>query len=337
MKIGTLDTDRSVVIVAEIGNNHEGSFRVAEELVHKAADCGADAVKFQTFRAELFVGPSDAARLRRLKNFELSQAQFAELAKVARGRGLHFLSTPLDLESAAFLDSIVDAYKVASGDNNFVPLLRQVARTGRPVVLSTGLSDLDQVRASVQILQDAWVERGHAGQLALLHCVSSYPVPPEQANLRSIPALAAAFPGAAVGYSDHTVGIEAAVLAVAVGARILEKHFTLDHHHSDFRDHQLSADPAELRALVERVRTASRMLGSEGKAVQPCEAPGVLAHRRSIAAARALPKGHRLRAADLVWLRPGGGFPPGAEARVVGRVLNQALDAGTLLREEMMA
>jgi sialic acid synthase SpsE len=160
--------------------------------------------------------------------------------------------------------------------------------------------------------------------------VSAYPTPPEQANLAAIRALAQRF-DCTVGYSDHTLGIEAAVLSVALGARLIEKHFTLDPRHSDFRDHQLSADPAMLRQLVDRVRAAEQMLGSGVKIPQPCEAALETAVRRSIVAGTDLPAGHRLGLTDLTWVRPGGGLPPGQEALLVGRRLRRAVHRGDRL------
>jgi sialic acid synthase SpsE len=328
MKIGTHDTDQKVLIVAEIGNNHEGNFEVAEQLVRKAAECGADAVKFQTFRTEHYVSRSDAARFARLKSFELSRPQFEHLARLARSLGLLFLSTPFDLESAEFLEKIVDGLKVASGDNNFYPLLERVAQTKKPMIVSTGLSDEAQVGRTLDCVRR---HRPAMENFALLHCVAAYPVPEDQASLRSIPHLASRF-GVSVGYSDHTLGIEAAVLAVGLGARILEKHFTLDKNYSAFRDHQISADPAELQELTARVKKASLLLGTAGKTVQPAEAGGLPAIRRSIVAGRDLPAGHRLEMSDLTWIRPSGGLPPGDEAQLVGRRLRRPVGFGEFVR-----
>ena len=330
MIIGNVDTSARVLVVAEIGNNHEGSFDVARDLVKQAAAAGVGAVKFQTFRTDHYVSASDAARYKRLKSFELSEAQFGELARVARSLGLLFISTPLDLGSAAFLDGIVDAFKIASGDNNFFPLLAQVAKTGKPVIVSTGLADLDLVARAVSFVRSQWTEVGVAGRLAVLHCVSSYPVPPEEANVSAVKVLAERF-DCCVGYSDHTKGIDAAVLSVAAGARIIEKHFTLDKHYSDFRDHQLSADPPEMRQLVEKVRLASTLLGAGVKAVQPCESAGLQATRRSIVAGRDLPVGHRIALEDLMWIRPGGGLEPGREGELMGRRLKRPVPFGEQL------
>jgi N,N'-diacetyllegionaminate synthase len=328
MKIGTLDLTERVAIVAEIGNNHEGNFEVACELVREAAKCGVDAVKFQTFKTEQFISPTDQARFARLKSFELTLEQFAELAKLARSLDLLFLSTPLDLDSAAGLEPLVDAYKIASCDDTFYPLLERVASSGKPVIISTGISDWDQVQKTTNHLYQCWqANAAHDPQLAVLHCVSSYPVPPEEANLNSIKFLSQNL-NCPVGYSDHTIGIEAAVLSVAMGARIVEKHFTLDKHYSDFRDHQLSADPTDLKQLVDRIRQAEILLGILNKSVQPCAAISATAIRRSIAAKHALNSGDQIESTDLIWTRPGSGIVPGLEASLVGKTLRRAVVAG---------
>jgi N,N'-diacetyllegionaminate synthase len=324
MKIGSFDTDRAVLIVAEIGNNHEGNLERAAEMVRQSAQCGVGAVKFQTVRAGQLVRRSEKARFDRLTQFELSERQFAALSEFAHELGLLFVSTPLSLDAADFLEPLLDAYKIASGDNDFFPLIEKVARTRKPAVVSTGVSDVSQIDATVGFLRDQWKSHGITGELGLLHCVSSYPTPPEQANLRSVPFLAERF-GCTVGYSDHTLGTEAAVLAVAAGARIIEKHFTLDKHQSDFRDHQLSADPAEMAELIQRIRAAESLLGSCGKSIQACEAASQTAIRRSIAAARELKAGTVIQMGDLKWIRPGDGLRPGTEGKLLGRRLTRDL------------
>ena len=172
MKIGNFDTDERVLLLAEIGNNHEGDFGVAKELTQAAAALDVSAVKFQTFRTEYYVSKSDEKRFARLKSFELTLEQFRELRELAHSLGLLFISTPLDLESASGLEGIVDAYKIASGDNTFYPLISQVARTGKPTIISTGISDGQQVKHIVDFVQRQWDKAGIAyGQLGLLHCV----------------------------------------------------------------------------------------------------------------------------------------------------------------------
>lgn len=331
MKLGSFDVGRRVLVIAEVGNNHEGNFGAAQELLGRAAEAGADAVKFQTFIPELFVSRADAARLKRLRGFQLSQEQFAQLAAQARTLGVTFFSTPLDLPSARFLDTIQPMFKIASGDNTFFPLIEAVARFAKPLIVSTGFADmalLDRVHA---LVKDTWAQaRVHPG-LAFLHCVGCYPVPPEQANLAAIGALRARFTDCVVGYSDHTIGVRAATYAVAAGARVIEKHFTLDKKYSDFRDHQLSADPADMRVLVEAIREAEQLLGSGDKVPAGCEAQLLEAVRRSAAAARDLPANHLVAPEDLIFVRPGTGLSPGREGLLIGRRTKRALQQGELI------
>lgn len=333
MIVGGIDTATKVMVVAEIGNNHEGDVDVALELVDRAAEVGADAVKFQTFRTERFVAPADEERYARMRRFELSPEQFAALAERARARDLRFVSTALDLESAAVLEPLVDAYKIASGDNTLWPLIGRVLDAGKPVIISTGLLEAAGVDELVGFVQDRWGAERTASRLALLQCVTAYPAAPEESSLGVIRTLADRH-GVTVGFSDHSVGIDVAPLAVAAGARIVEKHFTLDKEFSDFRDHRLSADPAEFRELVARIRRAEALYGGTEKRVQPSEREMVRAVRRSIVAATDLPAGHRIGAADLMWLRPGNGLTPGREAELIGRTLRRGVSLGEQLALE---
>ena len=336
MKIGAFDTAGQVCVVAEIGNNHEGSFEVAKQMVRAAADCGVDAVKFQTFRTALFANPSDSARYERMQKFELSFREFSDLQELSHSLGLLFISTPLDLESARFLNGIVDAYKIASGDNDFYPLLSVVALTSKPIVMSSGASDLEQICRSESHIKHVWNQNGIAGQLAVLHCVSNYPTAPHNANLAAIATLADRL-DCEVGYSDHTLGIEACALAVALGARVIEKHFTLDHHYSDFRDHQISAEPTEMRQLVADIRAASVLLGKPDKRVLSAEEEVAPLIRRSIVAANRLPVGHCITASDLLWLRPANGLPPGDEEKLLGKIVQEPIERAEPILFEKVA
>lgn len=335
MRIGEFDTGEKVLVVAEIGNNHEGKFEVARELVLRAADCGVRAVKFQTFQTAYFVSRSDEARFNRLKSFELTYEEFAKLRELAVSVGLLFISTPLDVESARFLDTQVDAFKVASSDNNFYPLLDYISQRDKPVIISAGLTSLEEISATKSYVQSAWEKRGVEQQMAVLHCVSCYPALPEHVNLAAIPLLARTL-GCAIGYSDHTHGTEACLAAVALGAEIIEKHFTLDKNFSDFRDHQLSADPEEMKRLVEGIDRVQILLGRPEKKIQPCEAEILPLVRRSIVAAREMTAGHQLEWNDLMWTRPGTGLAPGHEAEVLGRRLKRPLSFGeTILLSDL--
>ena len=334
MKIGKIDTDKKVFIVAEIGNNHEGSFEVAKNMINEAAAAGVDAVKFQTFIPEQFVSLKDQSRLNRLRSFQLSHKQFRDLSKVAKNKGLIFFSTPLDIKSAKFLNTIQSIFKISSGDNDFYPLIDTVASFGKPIIVSTGVANIDTIQKVYDKISKIWSSKKKSYQnLALLHCVSSYPVPNEQANLASIIFLKKSFPNVVVGYSDHTMGINAAVLSVVAGARIVEKHFTLDKNFSDFRDHQLSADPEEMCLMVKKIREVEKIFGKEEKKIQPCEKGMNIVARRSIAVACDLTIGTKLSSSDLTWVRPGKGFSPGEEKKIIGKKISRDLKMGEILRK----
>lgn len=326
MKIGSVDIDREVLVIAEIGNNHEGDVGLAEELVHLAAEAGAQAVKFQTIVPASLVAPDQPARLAQLGRYQLDANAHRRLADAAQRAGVMFLSTPFALEAVAALDPLVPAFKIASGDNDFVPLLEAVARTAKPVLLSTGMTDLAGAAYGKAILERVWGESGVDPGLVLLHCVSAYPTAREDANLNAVRTLASL--GVRVGYSDHTLGIDAPPAAVALGARVIEKHFTRSKTQSEFRDHALSVEPSELKEMVARIRAVEALLGDGRKRTMASETATAAAARRSICAARDLPAGHVLSPADLAWLRPAGGLRPGRESEILGRALARPYAAG---------
>jgi N,N'-diacetyllegionaminate synthase len=330
MRIGPVDTDRQVAIIAEIGNNHEGDLDTARELVRAAAGAGAHAVKLQAIEPAELVGPEDTARLAQLRRFQLTPEQFAELAALAHSLGIGFVCTPFSLGAVGWLEPVVDAFKVASGDNDYLALLERIGATGRPTIVSAGMTGVQGLARARRVLHDAG-----GGEFAALHCVSAYPTPPEAARLATIPVLAREL-GATIGYSDHTIGVQACLAAVALGARILEKHFTLRHDFSDFRDHQLSSEPAELQELVERVAEVELLRGEPRDAeVLPEEVAVAAAARRSAVAARDLPEGHVLAAEDVRFLRPAG--PVGANTTVAGSVLRHARHRGERLAGDDLA
>lgn len=333
MRIGRFDLGKDILIIAEIGNNHEGSYALAEKMIGLAAESGAHAVKFQTIVPERLVSITEKKRLSQLKKFRLSYSEFEKLSKVAKRENVIFLSTPFDIESARFLEALVPAYKIASGDNNFFALIEIIARTGKPILLSSGLTDLTQIIKTKDFIQKIWRQYGIKQELVVLHCVSAYPVSHDEVNLLAIRKLQDQL-CLTVGYSDHTVGIEAPVLAVALGARIIEKHFTIDKNYSDFRDHKISADPKEFKLMTERIKFAKEVLGQEDKCLQNCEKGLVDVLRRSIAAARDLKKGNVLTSSDITWLRPGKGLACGSEKYILGKVLNKSLKQGEIIFEE---
>ncbi len=335
---------RPCFVIAEAGVNHNGDPETALRLVDTAAGAGADAVKFQTFRAELLVSPDapkaeyqkrttggDESQLDMLRRLELPEADHRRLIARCAERGICFLSTPFEQPSADLLDRLdVPAYKIGSGELTNLPLLTHVAGKGRPIILSTGMATIDEVAAAVEAVRAAGCE-----QLALLHCVSNYPADPADANLRAMATLAEAF-DVPVGFSDHTEGDEVALAAVAMGACILEKHFTLDRT-LEGPDHRASIEPDALAAMVRRIRRVESALGDGTKAPATTEANTAAVARRSLVFARDLPAGHVLSAGDLAVRRPGTGLAPNRLGEVVGRRLAGAVRAGQLLREETLA
>ena len=329
MKIGEINTKEKVLVIAEIGNNHEGSYTLAEEMIGIAVEAGADAVKFQTIIPEKLVSIQQKKRIKQLKKFQLSYDEFTKLSKVAKNEGAIFLSTPFDIDSALFLNELVPAYKIASGDNDFYPLIKVIAEIGKPIIMSTGLMNLDEIEKSVLFIKNIWKKNHNKEELALLHCVSTYPTPLENANLLAINELEQI--ADIVGYSDHTSGIEAAVLSIAFGARIIEKHFTIDNNYSDFHDHQLSLNPTEFKKMVFQIRIVEKILGSGKKVPTDLELKSKQNIRRSIVANHNLSAGHKIILEDLDWVRPGGGVRPGNEEKLIGKKLNRAMKVGEII------
>ena len=332
LRIGRTSLEDRVFVIAEIGANHEGSLNEAKRLIEAAARCGADAVKFQTYRAETIVAVTETQRRAHFKRLELSEQEFAALAQEAGNHGVVFLSTPFDRESADFLDGLMPAFKVASGDLTATPLLAHIASKGKPILLSTGMADIEEVLEAVRTIERA-SPRGVGAPVVLLHCVSSYPTPDEQANLMAIPFLRNRA-GRLVGYSDHTLGVEACHAAVALGARVIEKHFTFDKGRTTFRDHQLSADPADLSRLVAGIRRIEAMLGEARKRPAAAESQNRLTMRRSLAAACPIAKGETITLEMLTVLRPGTGLAPSRMDDVVGLRAMRDLAAGELLTND---
>lgn len=335
MKIGNLCTTKKVIIIAEVGNNHEGNFEVARSMVRRAAEAGADIVKFQTFVTEFFVNPAQKERFERLKTFQLSFPQFEQLSRDARDAGVLFMSTPFDLDSAEFLRDIVPAFKIGSCENTFYPLLKLVASFAKPMVISSGLVNLQQLKSTVDFLNLEFARNNKIAELAILHCVSLYPVKPELANLKAISTLRKEL-STEIGYSDHVKGINGSLAAVALGARIVEKHFTLNKNQSAFRDHQLSADPEDFHNLVRGIREIEQMLGSEERDISDEEATQIPLVRRSIVARRAMKAGEMITSECLAWTRPSGGLSPGCEEKLLGNRLRKDVAQGEILTHDIL-
>ncbi|MES2861179.1 MAG: N-acetylneuraminate synthase [Pseudomonadota bacterium] len=331
----------SVFFIAEAGVNHNGDVDLALRLCDVALDADADAVKFQTFRVEAISAPeapmadyqkahADApTQAEMLKALELPHADFQRIADHCRAIGIEFMSSPFDLDSARFLAGIgMTRFKLASGEITNMPFVKGVARlaadAGGSVILSTGMSTLDEVADAV-----GWIEAEGCSNLTILHCVSNYPAPAKDANLRAMDTLAAAF-GHSIGWSDHILGDAVSLAAVARGATVIEKHFTLDTALSG-PDHQMSMSPDDLARLIAGVRAVEASLGDGIKRPVEAEHEIMTVARRSLFAARDIAAGTVVTEADLIALRPGDGMSPARMDDVVGRRANAAIVAGTKL------
>lgn len=330
-------------VIAEAGVNHNGDIALAQRLIDVAARAGADAVKFQTFSADRLASAAapkaayqkqttslDETQHAMLKRLELSPEAHRLLIDYARARGIMFLSSPFDKQAADFLEALdVPAFKIPSGEIDNLPFLRHVASKGRPVILSTGMADAAEVATAI----DAIVAAG-LRDLVLLHCLSNYPADPAEANLRAIAAMRESH-AVPVGFSDHTEGIAVALAAVALGACVIEKHFTLDRALPG-PDHRASAEPDELTALVQGIRIVERALGDGRKRPQPSEMENRSVIRKSLVAARDLSAGEAIDAGDLAAVRPGTGLSPALASQIVGRRLRIAVTAGTPIAWDML-
>lgn len=322
-----------VYIIAEAGVNHNGDVELARKLVDAAKEAGADAVKFQTFKTEKILTRdtsmaeyqkenlgSDDSQFAMIKKLELSYDDFAGLQTYAGSIGIDFLSTPDDEDSLDFLADELDLpwIKIGSGEVTNLPFLRKMAAKQKPLILSTGMSTIGEVERAVRLIRTI-----NQQELVLLHCTTNYPCPAEEVNLRAMVTLRQAF-GVRVGYSDHTVGSEVPVAAVALGAEMIEKHITLDKD-MEGPDHRASMDPAEFREMVRQVRAIEMALGSGVKWPNPSEEKIKPLVRRRVVAARALPAGTRLSWDDLSFKRANRGIHVEEAEGLIGRMLSASL------------
>ena len=316
-------------LIAEIGGNHEGDFDYAVQLTRLAASSGADAIKFQIYTGDSLVNrrvsPDRHAHFGR---FELRPAQYLELAELCRELGSEFLASVWDPDALAWIDPHLRMYKVGSGDLTAQPLLHRIAETGKPIVLSTGLARLDEVEEAVDDLCTFAPAYRTERKLALLQCTSMYPIPDDEANLHVMASLSGAT-GLPVGYSDHTTGRLALETAVAMGAELLEFHFTDTREGKEFRDHKVSLTAGEVRSLIERIGEIRAVQGSAEKLPTRSELENdhVKSFRRAVYPSKDLPIGHVLTERDLVVLRPHEGIGAEHFARLLGRKTRVALEA----------
>ena len=303
MKLKNFDLKKKVFIIAEVGNNHEGNFSIAKKLVRLAAKAGADAIKFQTFKTENFIRKKDIKRFKQLKKFELSYEQFKSLKKLAHIKKIKFISTPLDLESADFLIKNADLIKIASSDNNFFPLIEKVLKSKKSIIISTGMINILQIKDLTNYIYKVIGKKSAIKRIALLHCVTNYPVEDEFANLRSVEYLIKNSK-LTIGYSDHTIGNEACIAAVAMGAKVIEKHFTISKKFSKFRDHALSADYIDLKNIVTGIRKVEKQLGRFNKEIQKPEKKLIKIVRRAAYADKNIFPGEKITLKNTKFLRP---------------------------------
>lgn len=320
----------SVIIIAEAGVNHCGDLDLAIDLVHKAHIAGADYVKFQTFKSELNISVSAQkaeyqsvntgiieSQLEMVKKLELTFDDFSKIYDECERLGIGFLSTGFDIPSIKYLDSIQAIFKIPSGEINNYPSLKLYSNQGRPVILSTGMATLEEIEAALEVLTSGELTKD---DITVLHCNTEYPTPMEDVNLRAMLTIRDTL-GVQVGYSDHTLGIEVPIAAVALGATVIEKHFTLDRNLPG-PDHKASLEPDELAAMVTAIRNIEKAMSGDGRKMpSSSEQKNIAIARKSIHTAVALKAGHIIREADIIPLRPGTGLSPMQWQEVIGRTV----------------
>lgn len=326
--------------IAEAGVNHNGSLDLAKKLVDAAIESGADAVKFQTFTAEKVV-TSDASmcdyqvdntgkqesQLEMIKKFELPLESFKELKSYCDEKGILFLSTPHSADTVDFLDELVPIHKIGSGDITNFPLLRQIARKGKPILISTGMAAMEEIEEAVNVIKAEGNE-----QVIVLHCTTNYPCPLDQVNLNAMTTIRNKT-GCLVGYSDHTDSIMTSYIAVSLGARVIEKHFTLNKHLPG-PDHKASLDPGELKEMIEKTRLSEKVLGSFEKKPTMAEIEILKVVRKSIVSNKFIPQDTVITEDMLTIKRPASGIEPRHLSKVVGKTALKDIEIDTLISWE---
>lgn len=331
-----------VMVIAEAGVNHNGDINKALELIDVAAEAGADFVKFQTFKAEKIVNPTaqkaayqknnmkgdEDNQFGMLKKLEMGEDWYPVLIERCHQKGINFLSTGFDTESVDFLNALeIPFYKIPSGEITNKPYLQHIARKGKDIILSTGMANLDEVIAAIEVITHEGIEMD---RITVLHCNTEYPTPMEDVNLLAMNHMANEL-GVKVGYSDHTLGIEVPVAAVALGACVIEKHFTLDRNLPG-PDHAASLEPSELKAMVKAIRNIEKAISGSGiKEPSQSEQKNIAIARKSLHLKRDVKKGYILSEDDFIALRPGDGISPMEIENVLGKELLSDLSVGTKL------
>ena len=334
------NSEKKVFIIAEAGDNHNGDYNLALQLVDKAVEAGADCVKFQTFIAENVISKfaqkaeyqkettgEEESQYEMVKKLELPFEQFRSIKKYCEEKNILFLSTPFDLDSIDFLEEIqIPFWKIPSGEITNLPYLEKIARTGKDVIMSTGMSNMEEIEMALSVLK-----KNGAGKITLLHCNTEYPTPFGDVNLRAMQAMEETF-RVPVGYSDHTIGIEVPIAAVAMGASVIEKHFTLDKN-MEGPDHKASLEPGELKQLVRSIRNIEQAMGSSEKQPSPSEKKNISIARKSIVAKRGIRQGEKLTEENLYIKRPGDGISPMRWYEIIGTTAVKDFEEDELIVE----
>ena len=329
------------LIIAEAGVNHNGDIELAKKLIDVAVNAGADFVKFQTFNADRLATHAakkaeyqaqttdrNETQHEMLRRLELTPAMHHELIAHCKMRKIGFFSTGFDIESVDFLASLgQNLFKIPSGEITNLPYLRHIGRLGKPIILSTGMSNMPEIESAIKALEQAGTLRS---KITVLHCTTEYPTPMCDVNLRAMQSIQIEL-GVAVGYSDHTLGIEVAVAAVAMGATVIEKHFTLDRTLPG-PDHKASLEPAELKTMVSSIRNIELALGDGVKQLAPSEAKNILVARKSIVASKDIQIGERFSTENLTVKRPGTGISPMRWDEVIGLTANRNYASDELIQ-----
>lgn len=337
-------TDNHIIIIAEAGVNHNGNYDLARKMVYAAKEAGADYVKFQTAVPELVISTyapkaeyqkettgNEQSQLEMCRAIHLPLSDYAPLKALCDEVGIGFMSTPFDLVSIDCLADIgMDYWKIPSGEITNLPYLRKIASKGGKVILSTGMSTLSEVAAAVEVLEKGGIPRT---DIIVLHCTTQYPAPYDSVNLRAMNTLAL-LGCKAVGYSDHTQGIAIPVAAAALGAKVIEKHFTLDRNLPG-PDHRASLEPEELAEMIRSIRSVEAALGSGDKIVAEAERPNIAVARKSIVAARAIAPGEVLTEENITVKRPGNGISPMLWDKVIGSTASKAYLPDQLIDEHI--
>ena len=330
MKLFGKNLFKDFITIAEIGVNHEGNFNYAKKLIKLASKTGADAVKFQCYNPDKYVSSSEKERFKRIQKFSFTKNQFKRLFLYAKKNNIGFFATPITEDYVSFLSKICPVLKIASGDINFKPLIKECVKSNKPIIISTGMATVKEIQTTLK-----WVKnyggKKYLKKIILLQCVSAYPTPINQANVMSMNFLKKKFK-TIVGYSNHVLGDEACLAAVALGASVVEVHFTDNKKNRKFHDHALSFEPKELKDFIKKAKAIKTSLGSMNKIRQNSELPLLKIGRKGIIAKKNIKAGKILQQSDLMFARPATYFSSLEINKVLGKKIKYSLKKGEVLK-----